>query len=844
MTEIKDSRKKWPPLFNATNAVILTGYIFFNQLLTIIGPAIGFLIYVGINNVNILWFQTGISLFTIVSVYSNIWISSLSDGLKSRYGRRKPLLVVGYFLLVLVVFALSFPPDPHDPSILAGWFILFFPLVGLAGAFTSNTLTSLLIETSASPEDYQKIAGLPGVIGMVLGGVGGLTMVQFCTPINRLIAPTFAALGCAIFLALLFIHLPSQVNRKVPKQPPLIPSFRTCLRTQEFRTIFINETIVSIFNMINANVFNVLVIVGGLVSTNKELTTFMLLTTLGGGLAALITGSFNILVTLPRFDKVFVYKIMSILMIAWNFLGLSVTFVTSTYNDLVVYLWIFSAIITPIQQIQHFFIRDLVTYDTFITGLNREGMYLAAMGTPSLVIAKFFSSIPTILLATTGYYAVKSDSSPYIVDNYHWNAYTIWQARIYGTFLCGLLALWSFWVIKDYPMNNVVCTQISNAVKASMLKKKEIEEEAEARGLDIDDVNFENILTGVGGGKKLSQDPERPPSLSSSSSSSFLYDDSTVGDSNEFNRLLSDRISKADVPSFGKSIADSEDDMTLQHFSKDEIRLIARMDPKSEANAALVSIAFRAMFGVFFGSATTIMLVTALIIQLRAYLTAYCVLLTDLMLLSSAFAVYEGMRLRATRRLNKHNNSTLIALARESLEKMSAYRETLEELLTKDANAGSGDSDQENTASEAVIAAALAAGSEATSISRFLRNSWSRLSSSSSTSPLFASLNKNTVDDARQRQGAPGTGSAMPRHMGGYAGSSSSSSKVLSEPLLPSAHSVNGNSNGNGNGRFSHKQSSRQTFFDSLSSYSTQIIYAILFIANGFAVFCMLTKET
>ena len=69
---------------------------------------------------------------------------------------------------------------------------------------------------------------------MCLGSVIGLLIGNQITPI---VGAIIFSTGSAVFLYFLLREVPNVSVRVAQKQPDLIPSFRMCMRTQEFQVI-------------------------------------------------------------------------------------------------------------------------------------------------------------------------------------------------------------------------------------------------------------------------------------------------------------------------------------------------------------------------------------------------------------------------------------------------------------------------------------------------------------------------------------------------------------------------------------------------------------------------------
>jgi len=300
----------------------------------------------------------------------------------------------------------------------------------------------------------------------------------------------------------------------------------------------------------------------------------------------------------------------------------------------------------------------LVTYDSFLTGKNRESMYITALTLPSQIVGNFFGYIPSVIIYTTGYKALDGKGSHLIKDNYAWTDVTVWQARCYLTFLFILITTMSYLVFWNYPMTTKVASQISNIVKNRVAKKIEAENQAEAAGKSIDSLEFRSADVGI-----------------------------------------------EDVEDLYGSMAENDSDMLLNHFTGPEISTIASCDPNAQVNTALLEIKKRSQIGMAFGAVASLLLIAGMAMQMQKFEATFVMLIVQMLLVTSMFILYEGMRFGAVKELSKHTNNTLVISAFAIDKKNKAHSETLQDLLARngidDDEGGSGDvSGEEATAKE------------------------------------------------------------------------------------------------------------------------------------------------
>lgn len=637
-----------PPIFTFKTLSIICFLMFFQSWQNIIAPAVGYLIFVERYNMNAIWLLVGSALYNILQAYAQIAVGRLSDQVKSKFGRRKPFFVITWILTTIVNFGLVFPPKDASSSTIAGWYVFFYPINAIANTCFTIPFGAMLVESAASPDDYQKFLSIVNVFNLLGALIAGV-LTQLIMPTLPLLLPFAGAVGFGLSIFLVFYWFPTTVNKKVEKQPALIPSFRLCWKTSEFRILWLNETLFGTANGILNTIVAVLIITGGYFSNNTSYGMFTVVQFSSCGIMAVVSGCVFTFFILPRFDKVTVYRWLLIASMIVSLGGFFVSFIKDQYGPILLFLIIFYAITGPIFFIEGFFLKDLVTYDTFLTGKNRESMYITALSLPSQIVGNFFGYIPSVIIYTTGYKALDGKGSDLLKDNYSWTETTVWEARCYMTFLFIFITMMSYLVFWNYPMTSKVANQISNAVKKRVAKKIQAENEAEAAGQDINSLDYRSADVGID-----------------------------------------------DVEESYGSIAQNESDMLLNHFTGPEISLIAHSNPNQPENAGLLDIKWRCFIGITFGGAASILLIAGMGIQMKKFEATFIMLIVQMLLVTSMYVLYEAMRLGAIRELSKHSNNTLTISAFAIDKKNKAHSESLQDLLARN---GIDDGEDDNNSS-------------------------------------------------------------------------------------------------------------------------------------------------
>jgi MFS family permease len=594
------------------------------------------------------WIGVSSTLIILSLTYASIAVSYFGDRLKGKDGRRKPMIRIGYYICCIAIVAGALPPS-HDPIILAGWFVLTQNLYSAgATAIVLISTTSWLIESSADSQDYSRILSLAFNLGMLPGALFGLVLGIIAGPVVGAFLFVIAG-GLAVWAVT--TKIPNRILAKVERQPDLIPSFRSCVRTQEFRTIFANRCCINLGNMIGTNLGIILIEVG-YAKTIAQVSNYLILTAFGIVILGVV---FNIIVwqIVSRYDKVMVYQHLTI-----GIAGLCVCgFVLSLFGEatpFLIYVVLIGGIFYPVQLIDGFFVRDLVSADTLLTGLNRENLYQVAIEAPSQMVANFLGAVPLVIVYSSGF-SVKSDPSgddDQVATHYSWNSAVIWEVRVISTLVVGVVALVAFYTLSGYPINDYVAKQVSLMLNDKNERKHAIQEDA------IKAERGDEFCFGADDDIDLS------------------------------------RLDESLAEEFG-SVADDKDYVMMMHFSALEVDCLA--NDKDGGGADGVSVLERIhranMIGLVLGAVTTTLVLVGLFMQLIAQSFVLPMLLSMGLIAASIYTLYEGIRHGVIQKLRELSAGEMLAKASAASSKNHAFVETVSDVLCK----GAGTDRSENT---------------------------------------------------------------------------------------------------------------------------------------------------
>jgi hypothetical protein len=623
----------------------------------------GLLLYVQVYKLNLI-FVTAISILAgSVFNFCTIYIGIKSDLLKTKYGRRKPFVALGVILISFANFFGTFIPCGYDcsPGFIAAWYFIVSMVASVGSACIGLPYSSWLIESTVGEEDFTFINTVCGIVPRIIGFLGSGLAVYAAGEYVKYLTAVCTTLGL-ISAILLLVYVPNNTSRKVEKQPPLIPSMRTCFKTKEFSRVFFNETAIQTATALNsdcAQIFVILMVAG-------TQATFVLLTVAQVVVASMIGLPLLIFLTtcyLKNHDKIVVYQFLTKFLctsaVSAFFLSIIPRIGPLMFWGLLLLL---GAIYFPVSFLQSLFVRDLIQFDTFTTGLKRQAMYQLVITLPANIIAGFIATIPTVIIGFTGYHAIDpptmlptmtpptdaptvhppTDSptstlspspSPTIYDDditdyYAYNEGSIWQSRVYSTLIVALVGYFAFKSLERYPLTKEISDKILEVNVDREAKKIRIENEAEEKGDDLDEVETRGAMD--------------------------------------------------------ESIADDNEGMRMQHLSALEINALCTsyMDDNGK-NKRLLEIKTNSLITIAFGIINSIVFVYAILKMLLHTESIFVTLFALLFQVNLLMALYEYLRLQAINELNDLSFDTLKAQSLNAYNSNLKYSESLEDLISR-----------------------------------------------------------------------------------------------------------------------------------------------------------------
>lgn len=488
----------FPPLATTLNLWIFGLFYVFIAIGNVTAYGIGVLVYVRLYGLSLVWaFNGGLIAFTFQTI-AQVVVGYYCDKVVTSYGRRKPFVIAGNALKAISMFLLVLPPS-QEQSVLIGWYTAFLSTFFIGDAVYSSPFDSWLVESTCSDEDYTKIFAFSSPIGGFLGQIIGVVLLL----VSPLSCGFVFLIGLGIGTYLVVKYVSNVVYRKAPALPELIPSVRICTQTVEFRKMLTNKILISAAIAIFANIAGFYLLIG-FKNVNKVSAVTNLIV-ISAGIAAVV-GVFLMVAChwlFKKWDKLQVYRAQIFIVMFLSIVCFFVTLDTDN-NALVLYIAVGAAMASlafPIRLMDSLFVRDLVLYDTFLTGLNRENMYITAFAIPSNVLQQFIAAMPVITLTFFGFVTITdaSQDDDEIDEHYNWTKASLWVCRVYSSFAIFGIAFASYWVLRDYGITASVADQINEVVNRRALEKQKREEEFPAKSSDGADADSQLETAGADG---------------------------------------------------------------------------------------------------------------------------------------------------------------------------------------------------------------------------------------------------------------------------------------------------------------------------------------------------------
>lgn len=177
--------------------------------------------------------------YAIIDAIDNPLYGYLSDRTRTRWGRRRPWLLVGAPLLAIGLVAFFNPPVEAEPPVLLAWFAVFAILVQTIDSLVNTNYGSLLPELFPEERARAKVNGLRQAF-MLVAIVISVALTPVITDAIGYPA-TAVAYGVVAAVVISSVALGARENpaRRESRKPRALESIRAILGTKQFWLIAI-----------------------------------------------------------------------------------------------------------------------------------------------------------------------------------------------------------------------------------------------------------------------------------------------------------------------------------------------------------------------------------------------------------------------------------------------------------------------------------------------------------------------------------------------------------------------------------------------------------------------------
>lgn len=232
-------------------------------------PVILYLCDVLISVLTSLTWATNAGLLTFATGrYVRAYVGYLSDRMdeKGRFGRRKPFVAGGYILMAISALFYAVKPS-DDKMIVRIWYVATTVVFTAGSTMFGVAYSAWLVESTKDSSDYSKIFTTPVPLGNALFGILGLFVYNVMGVFAS--ALYYIMLG-SVATFLLCTKVPNEVRRTAKKDPSLIPSVRMAWRTNEFRRLFVNSTMITTAAIVSFSLTAYLLLIGFGITTMER----------------------------------------------------------------------------------------------------------------------------------------------------------------------------------------------------------------------------------------------------------------------------------------------------------------------------------------------------------------------------------------------------------------------------------------------------------------------------------------------------------------------------------------------------------------------------------------------
>ncbi|MFW9938244.1 MAG: MFS transporter [Candidatus Thorarchaeota archaeon] len=245
MSKNKKSRKEG---YTFTNAA---GYSFGQVSLITANQSFSFLVftfYFAVIRINVNLISIGFLLWSIWNAFNDPLIGYISDKTHTKWGRRRPYIMIGLVPLALAMFFLFSPPRAFGLANESGNFVYFIVIIlifELCYTIYDINLTSLFPELFITKEDRMKannVRQVFAILGLIFAYVlPGLFISDYSAEESL---PQYQIFGITITIIIIIVGIiflkfsPKErveFQQEYQTMPNFVQSFKLCLKNKSFR---------------------------------------------------------------------------------------------------------------------------------------------------------------------------------------------------------------------------------------------------------------------------------------------------------------------------------------------------------------------------------------------------------------------------------------------------------------------------------------------------------------------------------------------------------------------------------------------------------------------------------
>jgi GPH family glycoside/pentoside/hexuronide:cation symporter len=187
-------------------------------------------------------------LMTITSLWDAVidpFIGHFSDITRSRWGRRRPFILLATPVTALLLIFVFTPPGGTSVALNAVYFFIIITLFYTAYSLVGIPYDGTMPEMAQNPTDLVKLStwkSILGILGVMVGALVAAPLFSSIGPIAMAVIVAMVGLG-TIWLALLGIR---ETTRPIGEPMPVVAGIKATLRNKQFMFMFISVLIVHI----------------------------------------------------------------------------------------------------------------------------------------------------------------------------------------------------------------------------------------------------------------------------------------------------------------------------------------------------------------------------------------------------------------------------------------------------------------------------------------------------------------------------------------------------------------------------------------------------------------------